>query len=137
MEVYTMNNTQIIETARKALEDLKTRSAWDRGVKAYASDLIDTVEYWLTYNDELPAAFTEIKRIMLDGAANWNHYSWGGCSLCYDRQIAERLCTPSELKKTRNGQRKPNSHEEWLDTQARALGQACTIAGRVIIAAMG
>ena len=131
-----MNNTQIIEAARKALEDLKTRSAWDRGVKDYASDLIDTVEYWISYNDELPTQFAQIERIMLNGADNWNHHSWSGCSLCYDHQIAERLCTPSELKKTRNGQRKPNSHEEWLDTQARALYQACRLAGRAILAAM-
>ena len=45
-------------------------------------------------------------------------------SIIYDSDIAERLCTPSELKKTRNGERKPNSREEWLDVQARALRQA-------------
>ena len=42
----------------------------------------------------------------------------------YGGDIAERLCTPSELKKTRHGERRPNSREEWLDTQARALHQA-------------
>jgi hypothetical protein len=41
-----------------------------------------------------------------------------------NEDIAERLCTPSELKKTRHGDRKPNSREEWLDVQARALYQA-------------
>jgi hypothetical protein len=34
------------------------------------------------------------------------------------------FCTPSELKKTHNGERKPNKNEEWLDVQARALNQA-------------
>lgn len=48
----------------------------------------------------------------------------GGCSLIYDSDIAERLCCPSELRKTHNGERRPNSKEEWLDTQARALTQA-------------
>jgi len=62
--------------------------------------------------------------LMLNGAQNWYQYSWGGCSLIYDRDIAERLCTPSELKRTKNGERRPNQNEEWLDVQARALRQA-------------
>ena len=61
---------------------------------------------------------------MLNGAQDWEQYSWGGSALIYDGDIAERLCCPSELKKTRNGERRPNSREEWLDVQARALYQA-------------
>lgn len=45
-------------------------------------------------------------------------------TLIYNSDIAARLCCPSELKRTRNGDRRPNSREEWLDTQARALFQA-------------
>ena len=77
------------------------------------------------YFEELD--LTESKKVraaLLNGAADWSQYSWGGCSLIYDSDIAERLCSPSELKKTRNGERRPNSREEWLDTQARALFQA-------------
>lgn len=37
-----------------------------------------------------------------------------------------------ENDKTRNGERRPNSREEWLDTQARALRQA---ANRIFYAA--
>jgi hypothetical protein len=102
-----------------AIEATNPRSAWNKGVKAYALDLIDSipdnVEYGST--DSLMAD-------LLNGAGNWDQYSWGGCSLICDRDIAIRLCTPSELKKTRNGERRPNSSEEWLDTQARALNQA-------------
>lgn len=47
----------------------------------------------------------------------------GGCGLIYDRDIAETLCTPSELRKTKNGERNPNSREQWLDVQARAAFQ--------------
>lgn len=61
---------------------------------------------------------------LLNGADNWNQYSRGGCYLVYDADIAELLCTPSELKRTRNGERRPNGREEWLDVQARALHQA-------------
>ena len=60
----------------------------------------------------------------LANADDWNAFSWGGSSLIYDYDIAERLCTPSELKRTKNGERKPNAREDWLDTQARALYQA-------------
>lgn len=38
--------------------------------------------------------------------------------------IAKLLCTPSELKKTDYGRKLPNSTEDWLDVQARALYQA-------------
>ena len=37
--------------------------------------------------------------------------------------IAKRLGT-SEFKKSKNGESNPNSREEWLDVQARALTQA-------------
>jgi hypothetical protein len=77
-----------------------------------------------------------VDRALLNGAADWNQYSWDGCSLCYDGQIAERLCTPSELKKTRHGERRPNSREEWLDTQARALFQASNRVKKSILAAL-
>ena len=49
---------------------------------------------------------------------------YGACSLIYDEDIAKRLCTPSELKRTNNGDRNPSSRETWLDMQARALSVA-------------
>ena len=65
----------------------------------------------------------------------WKAYSCGCSSLVYCADIAERLCTPSELKKTNGGERNPNGHETWLDVQGRALFQACNLimelAGRV------
>lgn len=42
-----------------------------------------------------------------------------------DYDIAKRLCNPTELKRTDNGRLDPNKREQWLDTQARALYQAC------------
>lgn len=109
---------------RKALEHETTadRSAWGRGVAQYALDLLDTVEEWSEYNNgaKIPNNRSELKKIALNGANDWRAYRWGGCS----RQIAERLCAPSELKRTRNGERNPNGRESWLDCQARALYQA-------------
>ena len=75
--------------------------------------------------ERLPLDGAELERWALNGANNWHQYSWGGCSLCYDKQIAERVCTPSELKRKHGGAYEPNSRETWLDVQARALYQAC------------
>jgi hypothetical protein len=84
-------------------------------VRAYALEMIDGIE----------DGFTQAS--LLNGAENWRAYSYGGCALIYDGDIAERLCAPSEYRKTREGERAPNSRESWLDVQARALGQAAAL----------
>lgn len=113
------------------LEAHKDRSAWGRGVNAYALELVEELRERAAYEGRNPEPGKECREWMLNGAQDWNQYSWGGSSLVYDGDIAERLCTPSELKKTRHGERRPNSREEWLDTQARALTQACNRVARV------
>lgn len=119
-----------IKTIREALEARKDRSAWNKGVTLYALELLDSLEEltsggYFDMND-----FTKsraLRNALLNGAQNWKEFSWGGCSLIYDTDIAKRLCNPSELKRTHNGERKPNAREEWLDTQARALFQAANL----------
>ena len=113
------------------LEARKDRSAWDKGVTVYALELVEELRERAAYEGRNPEPGKECREWMLNGAQDWNQYSWGGSSLIYDGDIAERLCTPSELKKTRHGERRPNSREEWLDTQARALHQACNRVARV------
>ena len=113
------------------LEAHKDRSAWGRGVNAYALELVEELRERAEYEGRNPEPGKECREWMLNGAQDWAQYSWGGSSLIYDGDIAERLCTPSELKKTRHGERRPNSQEEWLDTQARALTQACDRVARV------
>ena len=122
-----------INEVREELKARKDRSAWSRGVTAYALELLDDLEENRRFNNaDMHLHPLELKTELLNGADSWDAYSWGGSALIYDSDIAERLCTPSELKKTRNGERRPNSREEWLDTQARALFQA---ANRIIRAA--
>ena len=118
----------IYDAMREAIEARKERSAWGRGVQAYAVDLVDNLQERAEYEDRTQAP-EEVREWLLNGARSWSEYSWGGSALIYDGDIAERLCCPSELKKTRNGDRRPNNREEWLDVQARALHQA---ANRVI-----
>lgn len=121
----------IYEKMTAELEAQKDRSAWGRGVNAYALELVEELRERAAYEGRNPEPGKECRVWMLNGAQDWNQYSWGGSSLIYDGDIAERLCTPSELKKTRHGELRPNSREEWLDTQARALYQACNRVARV------
>ena len=116
-----------IEKLYQSIESEKQRSAWDKGVTQYALELVEQLGEQIGggYFDELDLLEPKkVRAALLNGAADWNQYSWGGSALIYNGDIAERLCSPSELKKTRNGERRPNSREEWLDVQARALFQA-------------
>lgn len=114
----------VFERMTAELEARKDRSAWSRGVTVYALELLEELEERANYEGRLPAPGKECWEWLLNGANGWDYFSWGGASLIYDRDIAERLCTPSELRKTRRGERRPNSRESWLDVQARALYQA-------------
>ncbi len=107
-----------------AIDNAPSRSAWKRGVKKYAYDLVDGYDGEF---DELTTNPRLCERRLLNGAQDWAQYSWGGCAFCYNGQIAQALCAPWELKRTKNGALRPNRHEEWLDVQARALYQAARL----------
>ena len=112
---------------RTAIEKTAARSAWARGVKAYAFDLLDELDEAIKYGyfDENDMESPKLlMNCLLNGASTWDMYSWAGCSLVYDGDIAKRLCNPTELKRTKYGKLRPNKSELWLDTQARALHQA-------------
>lgn len=116
-----------LEKLTEAVEATKARSAWARGVKQYAFDLLDEVQEAANYYGKEPETMTELERYALNGAQDWKQYSEGGCSLCYNGQIAKRLCSPSELKRVQykeGGIKEPNSRESWIDVQSRALYQA-------------
>ena len=119
-----MENTYTVEL-EKLVKELPATSAWKRGVKDYAYELLDTLEDMAQYHGRLPKNESELKEWLLNGARDWAEYSRVGNALVYDSQIAERLCTPSELKKKDDGRLAPNSNESWLDVQTRALYQAC------------
>ena len=133
--IATLNNSQrdilrerierVFTTARNVVETHHRVSAWERGVRATALDLLDKIEEQVMYSfddyNELPVIDEEYA---LFGAESWQQYSWYGSALIYNVDIAERFCTPSELKRVKGGLRMPNSREDWLDVQARALHQA-------------
>ena len=119
-----MNANETISAAIIAeLNTRNDRGAWNKGVTEYATELAESLDNW----DKQPESVAELREMMLNGASDWKAYSWGGSSLIYNRDIAERLCSPSELKRVtnKNGLRDyPNNCEHWLDVQARALYQA-------------
>lgn len=106
-------------------------SAWGRGVKKYALDILDDLKQIADYEGEPlqldGANFEQFENVALNGAENWQEFSRGGLALIYDGDIAKRLCTKTELKKTSDGEKQPNSRETWLDVQARALYQAARL----------
>ena len=112
-----LKNMETANNIFNRIEHLNPRSAWNRGVMRYALELINSIEV----GEEI----TEKK--MLNGAKDWKEYSEGGCALIYDELICSRLCTVSEIKKTKDGKRRPNKQETWLDVQARALFQAARL----------
>lgn len=110
------------EQIRQIISSQPSRSAWGKGVKEYALEMVDNIE---EYNGgEAPQDFEQLKKMSLNGARDWSQASEGGSWLIYNEDIAERLCSPSELKKTAGGRRRPSARESWLDVQARALHQA-------------
>ncbi len=126
-----------IKELREKIEAEKVRGAWAKGVKAYALELLEEMDE----NSEADKEAVSEKSLM-NGADTWSEYSWGGSSntssnnktasaLIYDGDIAARLCSPSELKKIHDGERRPNASEEWLDVQARALYQAARMIRRI------
>lgn len=121
----TINYTALADTIRAELNARHDRSAWNKAITLYALDLLEDVQWNADSMERLPLDGAELEQWALNGASCWEQYSNGGCSLCYNADIAARVCTKSELKRTDGGMNNPNSRETWLDVQARALYQAC------------
>ena len=117
-----MNKIELL----KKLNTVKTRSAWDRGVLGYALEIVDEhgPEEVTSVDDVLN--YRRDRHESLYSVAKWQ--SEGGCFEIYDEDIAERLCTPSELRRCthRDGRLRDmaNARESWLDVQTRAVFQA-------------
>ena len=112
-----LKNMKIANRIFEKIEHLNPRSAWNHGVMRYALELVTSIDV----GEEIT------EKCLLNGAENWHQYSEGGCALIYDFDICHRLCTPSEIKKTKDGERRPNKRENWIDVQARALYQAAQL----------
>ena len=88
----------------------KPRSAWARGVNNVAVDIVNEILENADGNDA--PHFNHVD----DFSKHFYNVSlrdavYGGCFYCYDYDIAKNFCTPSELKRVKNGERNPNSRE--------------------------
>lgn len=113
-----------MQKIRERLAAFKARSAWDKGVKEIAKGLLDRYEEIARYRDGSDPVPPLTEKTVLNGANSWERYCYGGCAMGYDREIAETLCTPSELRRTDYARKAPNSRETWMDVQVRAHVQA-------------
>lgn len=130
---------QFVTAARERIERFEkmARSTWDRGIAAYAFDLID---YYaidvISHPDadgDVPAPTEET---LLNGASSWYEYAAGGCgaALIYDESIIKRLFPPSVVKRSRwaaGGYRCPISGANFIDIEAVALERAYSIIASV------
>lgn len=115
-----------INEIRQKILAIRPRSAWHRAVVSDAVDLVDSLSC-----SKIPNNWKDLKKALLNGAADWSAYSYGGCALAYDEDIARHYCTPSELRKVTHKDgtisERANAQENWLDVQARALWQAANL----------
>ena len=117
-----------IQAVTNEVNNTKTRSAWNKGVKVYALEMLESFEEWRRWNEENRESVPELdEETALNGASDWIAWAYGGCGLVYDCAIAERLCTPSELRKLQyktGAMTQPAPCTNWLDIEARAAVQA-------------
>ena len=94
------------------------RSQWDRGVYEYAREIVENTA-------PIPRGLNRrlLIRHFLNGAADWEESSFGGCYLICSEDIAERLAPPSY--RARYLRRADVC--DVLQDQARALYQAAQL----------
>ena len=113
-----------MQKIRERLAAFKARSAWDKGVKKIANDLLDKYEEIVRDREGSDPVPPLTEKIVLNGAGSWRQYCYGGCATINSAVIARTLCTPSELRRTDFGRKAPNPRETWMDVQVRAYIQA-------------
>lgn len=103
----------------------QARGTYQKAIFEYAFEICDNIaDNYISTAEELEhlESITNLKERALNGASDWEQYSWGGCSLCYNYDILERLFCPSIVKKYENADSVRGRH--LLDYQAAALSRA-------------
>ena len=93
------------------------RSAWARGVRETAFDILENLEC-----EYIPAEHDQLLAVVLDGARDFKEWAEGGCGLVYNYDICHRYCTPSEIVRYKDGEREPKGG--WISIEALAGKQA-------------
>lgn len=77
---------------------------------------IDICKWCADQNEAIPDLSLDL---VLNGASGWHQYSYGGCALVYDGDIAKVVFTAVQFTKWQQGRKVTD--EPMLDIQARAL----------------
>lgn len=113
-----MNINKTIANVKRS----KAHTAWKRGVKVYALSLLSNLK--ANYSGRDLVDVDTLKKALLNGADNWQQYSYSGHALTFDYDIGQILCSPSDFKRFGLKKRKTISSETWLNIQVMALWEA-------------
>lgn len=116
-----LNSPQYLSDMRAYISKTEQkRGQWNKTMAYYADFLLDSYidicKWRADQNEAIPALSLDV---VLDGALGWNQYSYGGCALVYDGDIAKTVFTPAQFTKWQQGRKV--TAEPLLDIQARAL----------------
>lgn len=127
MSKVVIDVKRLVEEAEKMSKS--ERTYWNRGV---ASLIRDYAEKVLKEHDGETVSNKELFNLWSCGAEALRNAVYDGCFDIWNYDIAKRLCTPSELKKSNEGMRSPNRCETWLDVEYRAVYQAVYLAYNIL-----
>lgn len=99
-------------------ETKKSRSYWAEKAKDYAYSLLENFE-----DDRNFDSVSKFKKALLNGAKDWEQYSYWGNSLCYNVQIAKAVLPPKKFEQYYNDKLFIPS-DKLMTLQIRALKQA-------------
>lgn len=102
----------------RVAESTGRKNAQERGICHYASDLLEE-QADRTCTDHYP-----VEKDLLNGAANWYSYTWGGCGLTNDEDICRMFFSPSQQKVKKYGNLPPHKGGNWLDFEAQMAMKA-------------
>lgn len=102
---------------RKEIEKV-LNTLYRRRMPKYKRAILDYCYLLLSdFEDEEEFDKDYLEKKLLMGAENWHKYSYAGFAYSYNSQIAETICTPSELKRYDYGKKCPKKFSDWCAAQ--------------------
>ena len=119
MSYVLIDVKKLVEEAEKMSRT--ERSYWSRGVASLIRDYGEDV---LGEHDGEIISARDFYKLWNCGADSLRDAVYGGSFDIWNYDIAKRLCTPSDLKKSNEGMRRPNKRQDWIDVELIAVQQA-------------
>ena len=117
MKSYVILNVKRLVAEAEKLSRTE-RTYWSRGVASLIRDYAEDV---LKEHDGEEVTSDEFYKLWDCGNDTLRDAVYGGSYDICNYDIAKRLLSPSEFKKSKEGMRRPNRNEEWLDIEYRAI----------------